>query len=156
MRTSAELREGFLSFFERHDHLRRPSASLIPPSDDPSTLFIVAGMQPFKPYFLGEEPVPYDPPAGREFFGSLQPFLEERAALDVVEPERLELAPHSLLRIPHPGPQNRAPAGDLVDRGDVLGEGHGMPEVRRRDEVRRSGLLLGDISFTPSETVPSA
>ena len=56
MRTSAELREGFLSFFERHDHLRRPSASLIPPSDDPSTLFIVAGMQPMKRWFLGLEP----------------------------------------------------------------------------------------------------
>jgi len=56
MRTSAELREGFLAFFERHDHLRRPSASLIPPSDDPSTLFIVAGMQPMKRWFLGLEP----------------------------------------------------------------------------------------------------
>ena len=56
MRTSADLREGFLAFFERHDHLRRPSASLIPPADDPSTLFIVAGMQPMKRWFLGLEP----------------------------------------------------------------------------------------------------
>jgi alanyl-tRNA synthetase len=55
MRTSAELREGFLSFFERQGHLRRPSASLIPPPDDPSTLFIVAGMQPMKRWFLGLE-----------------------------------------------------------------------------------------------------
>ena len=38
----------------------RASHSLIPPADDPSTLFIVAGMQQFKPYFLGlrEPPAP--------------------------------------------------------------------------------------------------
>ena len=56
MRTTAELREGFLSFFEEKGHVRRPSASVIPPSDDPTTLFIVAGMQPMKRWFLGEKP----------------------------------------------------------------------------------------------------
>src|SRR5919202_1623832 len=55
MRTSAELREGFLSFFEEKGHVRRPSASVIPPPDDPTTLFIVAGMQPMKRWFLGLE-----------------------------------------------------------------------------------------------------
>src|SRR2546421_5103757 len=55
MRTTAELREGFLSFFEEKGHVRRPSASVIPPSDDPTTLFIVAGMQPMKRWFLGVE-----------------------------------------------------------------------------------------------------
>src|SRR5262245_35502246 len=58
MRTTAELREGFLSFFEEEDHLRRPSASVIPPPDDPTTLFIVAGMQPMKRWFLGAEAPP--------------------------------------------------------------------------------------------------
>ena len=58
MRTTAELREGFLAYFESKGHLRRPSAPLIPPSDDPSTLFIVAGMQPMKRWFLGLEPPP--------------------------------------------------------------------------------------------------
>jgi alanyl-tRNA synthetase len=50
--TTAELREAFQRFYEARGHLRVPSHSLIPPPDDPSTLFIVAGMQPFKPYFL--------------------------------------------------------------------------------------------------------
>src|SRR5947207_1553572 len=55
MRTTAELREEFLSFFEEKGHVRRPSASIIPPADDPTTLFIVAGMQPMKRWFLGAE-----------------------------------------------------------------------------------------------------
>jgi alanyl-tRNA synthetase len=55
MRTTDELREGFLSFFEEKEHVRRGSAPLIPPPDDPTTLFIVAGMQPMKRWFLGLE-----------------------------------------------------------------------------------------------------
>ncbi len=58
MRTTAELREGFLSFFEEKDHLRVPSASLIPRADDQSSLLTTAGMQPQMPYFLGLEPPP--------------------------------------------------------------------------------------------------
>jgi len=61
MRTTAELREGFLSFFEERGHLRFPSFSLLPPPEDPSTLFISAGMQPLKPYFSGQK----QPPAPR-------------------------------------------------------------------------------------------
>jgi alanyl-tRNA synthetase len=58
---SGEIRERFLSFFEQHDHLRRPSASLVPAAHDPSVLLTTAGMQPFKPYFMGME----QPPARR-------------------------------------------------------------------------------------------
>ena len=58
---SAEIRETYLSFFERHGHLRRPSASLIPAPTTPRRLLTVAGMQPFQPYFLGRE----QPPASR-------------------------------------------------------------------------------------------
>src|SRR6266513_4188580 len=61
MRTSAELREGFLSFFEEKGHLRCPSASLIPRAGDHSTLLTTAGMQPQMPFFLGRE----QPPAPR-------------------------------------------------------------------------------------------
>ncbi len=59
--TTAELREGFQRFYEERGHLRVPSHPLIPPADDPSTLFVVAGMQPFKPFFLGLK----EPPAKR-------------------------------------------------------------------------------------------
>jgi len=58
MRTAAELREGFLAFFEEKGHLRCPSASLVPRADDRSTLLTSAGMQPQMPYFLGREPPP--------------------------------------------------------------------------------------------------
>src|SRR5690349_12753535 len=55
---SAEIRETYLSYFESRDHLRRPSASLVPPPDDRSTLLTIAGMQPLKPYFEGREQPP--------------------------------------------------------------------------------------------------
>jgi len=58
VRTTAELREGFLAYFEENGHLRRPSASLLPRADDRSTLYTSAGMQPQMPYFLGHEPPP--------------------------------------------------------------------------------------------------
>src|SRR5438093_11544912 len=58
MRTTAEIREGFLSFFEAKGHLRCPSYSLIPRADDHSTLLTSAGMQPQMPYFLGREQPP--------------------------------------------------------------------------------------------------
>jgi alanyl-tRNA synthetase len=58
MRTTAEIREGFLSFFEEKGHLRCPSASLVPRSDDRSTLLTTAGMQPQMPFFLGREQPP--------------------------------------------------------------------------------------------------
>ena len=55
---SALIRETYLSFFEERGHLRVPSASLIPASDDPSVLLTTAGMQPFQPFYLGREAPP--------------------------------------------------------------------------------------------------
>ena len=51
------LRAAFTRFFADRGHTTVPSASLIP--HDPSVLFTIAGMVPFKPYFLGEEPAPW-------------------------------------------------------------------------------------------------
>ena len=56
-----EIRDTYLSFFEQRGHKVVPSASLVPSSHDPSVLLTTAGMQPFKPYFLGRE----KPPAPR-------------------------------------------------------------------------------------------
>jgi len=58
VRTSAELREGFFSFFEEKGHTRLPSWPLVPREGDTSTLLTTAGMQPQMPYFLEREPPP--------------------------------------------------------------------------------------------------
>ncbi len=50
-----QIRDTYLAFFEQRGHLIVPSASLIPAAHDPSVLLTTAGMQPFKPYFLGSE-----------------------------------------------------------------------------------------------------
>ena len=52
-----ELRAAFTRFFADRGHAVVPSASLIP--HDPTVLFTIAGMVPFKPYFVGEEPAPW-------------------------------------------------------------------------------------------------
>jgi alanyl-tRNA synthetase len=52
-----EIREKFLSFFEKNNHLKISGASIIP-QNDPTLLFINAGMAPLKKYFTGEETPP--------------------------------------------------------------------------------------------------
>ena len=52
-----ELRERYLSFFEKKGHTRLASAPLVP-KDDASLLLINSGMAPLKKYFLGQEVMP--------------------------------------------------------------------------------------------------
>jgi alanyl-tRNA synthetase len=51
------LRDAFTRFFVERGHTAVPSASLIP--HDPTVLFTIAGMVPFKPFFLGDEVPPW-------------------------------------------------------------------------------------------------
>ncbi len=51
--TGDELRQSFINFFAERGHAVIPSAPLVP-ENDPTALFISAGMQPLVPYLLGE------------------------------------------------------------------------------------------------------
>ena len=56
--TSAQIRQSFLHYFERHGHTVVSSSSLVP-VEDPTLLFTNAGMNQFKDTFLGRERRPY-------------------------------------------------------------------------------------------------
>jgi alanyl-tRNA synthetase len=53
-----DIRKEFLNFFKENDHLILPSSSLIP-DNDASVLLTTAGMQQFKPYYLGVKKPPF-------------------------------------------------------------------------------------------------
>jgi len=52
--TSKKIRQIFIKFFQEKKHRRIPSAPLVP-ENDPTALFISAGMQPLVPYLLGQK-----------------------------------------------------------------------------------------------------
>jgi alanyl-tRNA synthetase len=58
MLTSSQIRKQFLDFFREHGHTIVPSSSVVP-HDDSTLLFSNAGMNQFKPYFLGTQKPPY-------------------------------------------------------------------------------------------------
>ncbi len=54
-----EIRQRFLEYFEKHGHTRVESSSMVP-QDDPTLLFVNAGMVQFKTVFMGEEKRDYN------------------------------------------------------------------------------------------------
>ncbi|MFN7149954.1 MAG: alanine--tRNA ligase, partial [Microthrixaceae bacterium] len=59
--TADQLRSAWTEFFASRSHTVVPSGSLLP-THPSAPMFTNSGMMPFVPYFLGEEPVTYDPP----------------------------------------------------------------------------------------------
>ncbi|HEX20697.1 MAG TPA: hypothetical protein ENG78_07760, partial [Acidiferrobacteraceae bacterium] len=54
----ADIRQAFLDYFKRNDHAVVESSSLVP-QNDPTLLFVNAGMVQFKDVFLGADKRPY-------------------------------------------------------------------------------------------------
>ena len=58
MTSTNDIRRSFLDYFEKAGHARVPSAPLVP-HNDPTLMFVNAGMVPFKNVFTGLEKRPY-------------------------------------------------------------------------------------------------
>jgi len=58
MTSTNDIRRGFLDYFQKNGHARVPSAPLVP-QNDPTLMFVNAGMVPFKNVFTGLETRPY-------------------------------------------------------------------------------------------------
>ena len=87
VRTSDEIRRAFTDFFVERGHVAVPSASLVPSALDQSVLLTTAGMQPFKPYFLGQARAARAAP---DLGAALLPRRRHRRG-------RLDRAPHDVL-----------------------------------------------------------
>lgn len=82
--STVEIRERFLKYFEKNDHLTISASSLLP-QNDPTLLFINSGMAPLKNYFLGKE----DPPSKR--MANFQPCIRTKDIDDVGDRHHLTL-----------------------------------------------------------------
>ena len=81
---SKEIREKFLDYFEKHDHLKIKASSVVP-KNDPTLLFINSGMAPLKPYFLAKE----EPPKPR--LCNFQPCIRTKDIDDVGDRHHLTI-----------------------------------------------------------------
>ncbi|HWI88990.1 MAG TPA: alanine--tRNA ligase [Sphingomicrobium sp.] len=65
MTSTNDIRRGFLDYFEKNGHARVQSAPLVP-QNDPTLMFVNAGMVPFKNVFTGLETRPYSQAASSQ------------------------------------------------------------------------------------------
>jgi alanyl-tRNA synthetase len=65
MTSTNDIRRSFLDYFENAGHSRQPSAPLVP-QNDPTLMFVNAGMVPFKNVFTGLETRPYSTAASSQ------------------------------------------------------------------------------------------
>jgi alanyl-tRNA synthetase len=65
MTSTNDIRRGFLDYFEKNGHARVQSAPLVP-HNDPTLMFVNAGMVPFKNVFTGLETRPYSTAASSQ------------------------------------------------------------------------------------------
>ena len=65
MTSTNDIRRGFLDYFEKNGHARVASAPLVP-HNDPTLMFVNAGMVPFKNVFTGLETRPYSTAASSQ------------------------------------------------------------------------------------------
>src|SRR6476619_2827422 len=65
MTSTNDIRRSFLDFFETNGHARLQSAPLVP-QNDPTLMFVNAGMVPFKNVFTGLETRPYSTAASSQ------------------------------------------------------------------------------------------
>jgi alanyl-tRNA synthetase len=143
--TGNEIRTRFLEHFKSREHLVLPSAPLVP-RGDPSTLFISAGMQPLKPYYLGLS----QPPAPR--LASAQKCLRTGDIEDVGKTER-HLTFFEMLG-------NFAPTGDYFKETaiplawELVTNGFGMPVDRLRVTVHPSDDQAFEI-WTATTAIPA-
>lgn len=82
--SSLEIREKFLEYFEKNDHLKIAHSSIVP-QNDPTLLFINSGMAPLKNYFLGRE----TPPSPR--LANFQPCIRTKDIDDVGDRHHLTI-----------------------------------------------------------------
>ena len=134
--TGNEIRKRFLEHFASREHLVLPSAPLVP-QGDPSTLFISAGMQPLKPYYLGLS----QPPAPR--LASCQKCLRTGDIAEVGKTDRH----HTFFEMLG----NFAPTGDYFKETaiplawELVTRGFDMPTERLRVTIHPTDTLAHEI-----------